>query len=133
MALVVQWTEEDKAAFLNQQFQAQHIYYQHQYGNAQFLIILLDGVPVGRLYVDDRATDIRIVDITILPGYRNQGLGHFILTNLQQKALKAGKSVSIHVERENRARHLYERLEFQITNDSHPIYLLLTWHEKPKS
>lgn len=133
MALVVQWTEQEKKAFLDQQFQAQHIYYQHQYIHADFLIILLDGVPVGRLYVDERATDIRIVDITILPEYRNQGLGYFILTNFQDKAQKAGKSVSIHVERDNRARHLYERLEFQIISDAHPIYLLLTWHEKPKS
>jgi len=133
MAQVVQWTEKDKSAFLDQQFQAQHTYYQHQYTNAEFLVMLLDGVPIGRLYIDERETDIRIVDITILPKFRNQGIGLFILSNLQEKARKSGKSVSIHVERDNRARHLYERLEFHITNDSHPIYLLLTWHENPVS
>jgi ribosomal protein S18 acetylase RimI-like enzyme len=129
MALVVQWTAEEKAAFLNQQFYAQHTYYQHQYRNAAFSIALLDGVPAGRLYVDERATDIRIVDITLLPKFRNLGLGQFILTNLQQKACHEGKSLSIHVERDNRALHLYERLGFQVINDSHPVYLLMTWQD----
>jgi hypothetical protein len=46
------------------QFQAQHAWYQEHYGDAQFDLILTDGVPAGRLYAHRRAAEIRLVDIS---------------------------------------------------------------------
>src|SRR5262249_32469747 len=48
---VVDWDEAQKAAFLHQQFTAQHQFYQERYTQTDFLIILCDAVPVGRLYI----------------------------------------------------------------------------------
>src|SRR5947208_6395193 len=74
LAMVVDWTEEMKAAFVLQQFQAQHVWYQEHYEGATFDVILVDGAPAGRLYIHRRAREIRLVDITFLPEFRQGGL-----------------------------------------------------------
>src|SRR5204863_10048783 len=79
MALVTDWSEAQKTAFLQMQFNAQHAHYAEHYAHAQFQIILLDGAPIGRLYVDRRVKEIRIVDISLLPEYRNRGIGSGLL------------------------------------------------------
>ena len=71
----VPWSEEEKAAFLQMQFRAQHTYYKQQFPEAQFDIILQDHHPIGRLYVDRRPEEIRLIDIAFLPEYRGQGIG----------------------------------------------------------
>lgn len=127
MAMVPDWPEEQKNAFLNQQFQAQHLYYQQMYFHKQFSIVEYKGQPAGRLYLDHRADEIRIVDIALLPGFRNLGLGEHMLRNIMNDAAASNKSVSIHVERHNRALHLYDRLGFRVVNEDNPVYFLMEW------
>src|SRR5215470_16269967 len=67
---VVDWDEAQKAAFLHMQFAAQHQFYQERYTKTDFLIILRDAAPVGRLYIARWQDEIRIVDIALLPPYR---------------------------------------------------------------
>ena len=45
---------------------------------------------------------------------------------MQEEARSADKVLSIHVEKFNRARHLYERLGFQVAQDK-DVYLLMEW------
>lgn len=125
MALV-DWDEAQKAAFLMMQFTAQHRYYQEYYPDAAFDIILLNGQPAGRLYVDRWPEEVRIIDITLLPEYRNAGIGTTLLKGILQEAAQAGKRVSIHVERFNPAMHLYERLGFSMVGE-HGVYYLMEW------
>ncbi len=127
MALVPDWSTEQKDAFLTQQFQAQHQYYQQMYQNKQFGILLFNGRPAGRLYLDHRADEVRIVDIALLPDFRGRGIGENTMRSVLNAAAAAGKSTTIHVERYNRARHLYDRLGFRIINDDNPVYLLMEW------
>lgn len=108
----VSWPPETLHVFLQQQFHAQHEYYQQVYSTADFLIIESAGVSIGRLYVHRGTSDIRIVDISLLPEYRNTGIGTHILQQLRNEALDCGKILSIHVEDFNRARTLYDRLGF---------------------
>ena len=124
MAMVTDWTDEQKDAFVRMQFQAQHTWYQEHYGDAQFDIVMVDGVPVGRLYVHRRATEIRLVDISLLPEYRNGGIGTTLLRELFNESAESGKPVTIHVEKYNPAMRLYERLGFVPIADR-GVYLLL--------
>lgn len=64
------WSEEQKASFVRQQFVAQTRHYRDQYPTATQDVILVDDEPAGRLYVDRRPTEIRVVDIALLPKYR---------------------------------------------------------------
>lgn len=123
---VTGWSEELKEEFCRRQFDAQSAYYTTNYPGASFQIIERDGWPVGRLYVDRWEKEIRIVDITLLPDFRGSGMGTKLLCDLQDEARSAGKSLTIHVERFNRALRLYERLGFQQVEDK-GVYLLMRW------
>jgi GNAT superfamily N-acetyltransferase len=122
----VPWSAAEKDAFLRQQFQAQHAYYQEHYDATRFEVILRDGRPIGRLYVARWKDEIRIVDIALLPEHRGAGIGTAILQDLLAEAAAAGKPVRIHVERLNPARRLYERLGFVPIEDK-GVYYLMEW------
>lgn len=126
MALVTDWTEAQKDAFLRFQFQAQHTHYQTSYPDARYDVIVRDGEDIGRLYVARTAHEIRIVDIALLPAYRNQGIGRALVQAVLDEAERAGKIVSIHVEVHNPAKRLYERLGFTVAGEV-GVYRLMQW------
>jgi GNAT superfamily N-acetyltransferase len=126
MAAVVDWTNEQKEAFLRMQFQAQHAWYQEHYVGAQFDLLLVDGVPAGRLYVHRREAEIRLMDISLLPEHRNSGIGSSLVRKLMEAAEAVGKPLTIHVEKYNPAMRLYLRLGFKSIEDRGP-YDLLEW------
>ena len=84
----------------------------------------MDGEPAGRLYVHRGPSEIRIVDIALLPEHRGGGIGTSLLEELSAEADAAGKSLTIHVERMNPALRLYDRLGFSVAEDK-GVYLLL--------
>src|SRR5439155_13681319 len=63
----VPWSDADKAAFVAMQFEAQHAAYRSAYPHAAFDVIEVGGEPAGRLYVDRRPADIRVIDIALVP------------------------------------------------------------------
>lgn len=127
---VVPWSEAQKAAFLQSQFEAQHQHYATHYTDAVFEIIERAGEAVGRLYVARWPREIRIVDIALLPAHRGQGIGSALLRTLLTEGSERGLPVSIHVERFNPALRLYERLGFRLREDK-GVYLLLAWEPSP--
>jgi len=122
----VSWTDEEKAAFVQMQFAAQSQYYREHYPDTSFDVIVLDGQPVGRLYVARWSDEIRIVDIALLPAYCNRGLGTTLVRALQAEAAASRKPLRIHVERFNPALRLYERLGFSPIADR-GVYLFMAW------
>ncbi len=125
MALV-DWSESQKEAFLHMQFDAQRRSYLLQFPEAQFQVIMLEGVPAGRLITDRSGEDIRIIDIALLPEQRNKGTGTILLRELQAEAVRAGKMLRLHVEFFNPAQHLYERLGFIGVGQS-GLYYEMVW------
>jgi RimJ/RimL family protein N-acetyltransferase len=120
----VDWTPEQKAAFVDQQFHAQHQYWQENYEDTSWNLVLLDGEPIGRLYVARWPEEIRIVDIALVPEHRGGGLGTRLLRELFAEADASGRKTSIHVEIFNPARRLYERLGF-VQAAERGVYLLM--------
>jgi ribosomal protein S18 acetylase RimI-like enzyme len=120
----VPWDDAQKDAFLRSQFDAQDAWYCEHYAAASFDVIVLDGEPAGRLYVHRGESEIRIVDIALLPKHRGTGVGTSLLRELLAEADAAGKRVTIHVERLNPACRLYERLGFVVVEDK-GVYLFL--------
>lgn len=125
MALVA-WPQPQKDGFLRMQFRAQDRFYRENYPNAQFQIIMLGKQPVGRLYLHRRANEIRIMDIALLPEYRNRGIGSILLKEILAEGRQCRLPVTIHVERFNPALRLYERLGFRFAEDK-GVYYLLEW------
>jgi GNAT superfamily N-acetyltransferase len=122
----VPWTEEQKRAFLWQQFEAQDHEYRRAYPDGVFSVVELSTNPVGRFYLRHGASDTRIVDLALLPDYRGWGIGSRLLGDLAREADRAQRSLSIHVEVFNSgARRLYERFGFALAEDK-GVYLLLS-------
>jgi ribosomal protein S18 acetylase RimI-like enzyme len=120
----VPWDDATRRAFVEHQFAAQDAHYREHYPGATLDVIEVDGEPVGRLYVHRGATDIRIMDIALDPAYRGRGIGTGLLRSLLAEAQASARRLSIHVEANNPARRLYERLGFQVAGE-HGVYLLL--------
>jgi ribosomal protein S18 acetylase RimI-like enzyme len=118
----VDWTPEQKAAFVRHQFEAQHLHWQENYTATRWDLIVCDGEPIGRLYVARWPEDIRIVDITLMPDRRGTGIGTHLIRELIAEGDASGRRVSIHVEMYNPARRLYERLGF-VRAGEHGVYL----------
>ena len=125
MALVP-WEDAQKEAFVRMQFNAQHEHYHTHYPDASYDIVLSDGEPVGRLYVDRRPEELHILDIALLPRHRNAGIGSALLKDLLAEAEQAGVPVGIYVERFNPAQRLYERLGFTRIADE-GVYYQMEW------
>lgn len=121
---IVPWTDEQKAAFLAQQFEAQDAHYRAYYDGATFDVIEVDGERAGRVYVHRGQREIRIVDISLTPSFRGRGLGTRLLRALIAEADDGGRKLSIHVEMHNPARRLYERLGFRPAGEN-GVYLLM--------
>ena len=122
----VGWTPEQVDEFLTQQFTAQHQFYHEHYENATYHVILNQGQRVGRLYLARWPTEIRIMDIALLPEYRGQGIGSALLADILAEGARTGKRVSIHVEKFNPALRLYERLGFTRSVDR-GVYWFMEW------
>jgi ribosomal protein S18 acetylase RimI-like enzyme len=120
------WPAEMQQQFLAQQADAQHRHYRRHYPDAEWLLIERGGEPIGRLYLEEWSSEFRLIDIALLPGARGGGVGSAILDDLMAMCRAAGKSLSIHVERNNPALSLYLRLGFTKI-DEHGVYDLMEW------
>jgi GNAT superfamily N-acetyltransferase len=120
----VPWDEATRRAFVEQQFAAQDAHYRQHYPGATLDVVEVDGEPAGRLYVHRGPSDIRIMDIALLAPFRGQGIGTGLLRTLIDEAEGSGRKLSIHVEVNNPARTLYDRLGFRPAGD-HGVYVLM--------
>jgi ribosomal protein S18 acetylase RimI-like enzyme len=123
---LVNWTEDQKDAFLNMQLMAQDHHYRGQYPDADRWVVLVDGEPAGRYDVDRNQDRIVIVDISLLPRHRGQGVGTSLLEATLEDARAAGLPVVLHAEVSNPAAGLYRRLGFNKTAE-HGIHHEMTW------
>ena len=110
---IINWSEIQKDNFIEFQFNAQHSYYLHTFPGIDLFIVKRKTDKVGRLYIWRNAEEIRIVDIIILPGFRNRGIGSAILKQLAEEADQKNKILTMHVEKQNPAVDLYVRFGFE--------------------
>ncbi len=120
------WKESEKQTFTEMQYKAQQSHYKQHYPEAQWLIIEQNKAPIGRLYIEYWSSEIRIIDIALLPKFCNQGIGSDILRYIQHQGARKNKAVGIHVEKQNPAMSLYKKLGFMVCEDK-GVYDLLKW------
>lgn len=118
------WPEETKRQFLMSQYSMQKQHYDAHYPGARFAVIERDRIPIGRLYTQIAAAGSVLIDISLLPEYRGQGIGTPLL---RQFLHEAGTRVTCHVENHNPARRLYQRLGFRETGESFGPYVKMEW------
>ena len=112
------WDEDRISEFLVMQYEAQQQFHKGEYKQANDEIVLLAGKPAGRLFVDRREYEIRCIDVALLPEYRNNGIGTFLIGKLQEEASREKKPLRLQVIRFSRAVNLFERAGFVRTSET---------------
>lgn len=120
------WPPVQIDAFLHMQWMAQQSSYKAQFPDAVHAVILHEQEQIGQCYVDYTAAHLRLIDISILPAFRNRGIGSAILRNLQLEATRRRIPILLSVTIGNPARRLYERLGF-IFSGATDIYMSMQW------
>jgi ribosomal protein S18 acetylase RimI-like enzyme len=110
--------QEQKDDFMLMQYRAQKQHYASHFPEAKRDIILLDAQPVGRFMVGREPDEIVCIDISLLPEFRNQGIGTLLLRDLIDEAARTNRVFRLHVVQNNRAVRLYKRLGFSITGET---------------
>ena len=120
-------TWESEVAALPNQNLAQHVLrIQHiaqerrfasRYPGLQRYIVVRDGLSAGRLYVHESDSLLEVVDLTLMPSFRDHGIGTRIFHELFEHATREGQTISLRVERRNeRATMLYSQLGFDLVS-----------------
>ncbi|MDD7911572.1 GNAT family N-acetyltransferase [Pseudovibrio exalbescens] len=119
--------EENYHKVLAQQYNAHHEVYFNSYTVAKYGIILLCGTPIGRLYLDEREGEFRVLDIALLPHYRGRGIGSIIMHGICATAARMRLPVTLHVHCLNAAAYrFYWRLGFEPVS-SNQRHTLMRW------
>ena len=124
----VPWSDEQKRAFLKGQFEAQRADYVTRFPDAEHSIVIADDEPIGRIWIDRRGEEIRLLDIAILPRCQNAGVGTALVEQLQQQAAAAELPLRHSVYATNHdALRFYRRLEFVVVEDFE-THVLMEWN-----
>jgi ribosomal protein S18 acetylase RimI-like enzyme len=118
-------TWESEVAALPNQNLAQHVLrIQHiaqerkfaaRYPGYERFVVVEKGQDAGRLYVHRSALTMQVVDLTLMPAFRSQGIGSRVFRDLFEEAAREGRSVTLRVGRRNRrATDFYSRLGFSL-------------------
>lgn len=112
------WTEDRINEFLGMQYDAHKHFLESEYQRATDEVILCEGEPAGRLFVERREHEIRVIDLALLPEHRNNGIGEFLIRRLQNEARLEVKPLRLQVIRFNRAVNFFERSGFVRTSET---------------
>lgn len=124
---LVNWTNEQKEAFLNMQFDAQTRHYAIHYPQAEYFIIEKENKPIGRLILEKTKSQLLIMDIALLTENRGKGAGTIIIKDLMADAQKMAIPLVLRVEFFNPAIRLYTRLGFVKTREVNTVYHEMVW------
>jgi ribosomal protein S18 acetylase RimI-like enzyme len=121
-----EWPERQRSTFIRMQFDARQRGYAANYPSAETSIILVNESPAGSIIIFRNPNEIRLVDIALLSEFRGRGIGEHLIGRLISEAARSGSRLRLSVLKDNRAKHLYERLGF-VTNDSGEMYCEMVW------
>ena len=103
------------------------------YPDAQHWIVLKHDKAIGRLVVDASSTDVRLVDIVMLPEAQGGGVGTALMQAVQRFARERSLGMSLAVLTSNtHARNLYARCGF-VVHRSDALFEHMLWRADASS
>jgi ribosomal protein S18 acetylase RimI-like enzyme len=120
-------TPTQREHLIRMQFRGQMSTYTQMYPNSCYHIVLLDGKPIGRLWVAPGDGEFHLVDIAVHPSLQSKGIGTVLIQRLQQEAAKARLPIRCCVFRFNPGSlRFHQRLGFTIVREDQ-MYYFLEW------
>lgn len=120
-------TDTQREQLIRLQFDAQQAHYRQQFPHARFDLVVRRGGAIGRLYVDRHEDAHYVIDITLMPEHRGQGVGAHLMRGVMAAAAAAGRPVRLDVRRDNlAAARFYQRLGFATTVVG-AVYVAMEW------
>ena len=114
--------ESKREPLLRARFEAREKEYRKSYVLADFDVLTVDGKTAGNLYVDRGDDEFILINISLLPRYRNQGIGTAVVGRLVEEAGRLVLPVRARVPRRSRAAHLLQRVGFERVGDDGDHY-----------
>lgn len=108
------------------QFKAQQTDFQLQYPDAEATVIVERERPIGRLYVQYSQTEVRLIDMALLPEYRGRGIGRGLLRGLQSHGQRLQLPVRLNVLLGNPVQRLCQRCDF-VMQGLDGLYASMEW------
>jgi ribosomal protein S18 acetylase RimI-like enzyme len=106
-------------SIIRMQLAAQEQDYRRNYPESTHMIVENGGKRAGRLWVNRGENEIRIIDISLLPEFRRNGIGTRLYESLIAEAETARKKLLCSVSRFNGVSLLFhERLGFTVVSGS---------------
>jgi len=116
-------------SLLDMQYAAQTEGHGAQHPNALYYIIEKTGTACGRLVLDFTETEVRIIDVALIPEAQDKGIGPTVLGAVQNVAGQLGAPVVLVTQRINtRAVRVYEKLGFRpAAHQPNPAFVVMAW------
>ncbi|MDP4145256.1 MAG: GNAT family N-acetyltransferase [Bacillota bacterium] len=123
LAFISGMNEEQKSNIIRQQFVIEQYQLKQTYPEAELNLVMFNGQPVGRLYINYGKNEDRIIAIGLLESYRFLGIGKKIMISVIETAAEKGKAVSLQVAWFNKSAYaFYEKLGFKVVEDNGVMY-----------
>jgi GNAT superfamily N-acetyltransferase len=117
--------EQTRELVLMQQ-RAQAIGYKKEFPDATYEVIIFDEQRAGRIVIDRSGSTTAIVDIALLPLFRNRGIGSLILDSVLEECRMGKRQCKLSVAKTSQAIRLYLRKGFYMEHDLE-THLLMNW------
>jgi ribosomal protein S18 acetylase RimI-like enzyme len=112
------WAASARTAFLEMQFKAMRHGYRAMFPAAEFSIILHGTEQIGRMVIHRTDREIRVVDLSLLPEFRNRKTGTLLVQRVCAEAARSKKTATLSVLKNSRPIHWYQRLGFSIIGEA---------------
>ena len=111
------WTIGSQRTFVIMQAQTEEWNRGRLYPGMDRLTICVDDMPVGRLLVCMRNNVLHLVDLSLLPRFRGNGIGTQLLSEILEEARNARVPVKVKIRKNSGAIRFVERLDFGTPTD----------------
>jgi len=99
-------------------------FFDNRFSTEQILIILDEEKEIGILELKEKEHQIYIEEIQIDSYRQGRGIGTEIINDIMEKAFELNKSVGLRVLKINRAKELYERLNFRVIGETETHFIM---------
>ncbi|MGA9345332.1 MAG: GNAT family N-acetyltransferase, partial [Nocardioidaceae bacterium] len=120
------WSLTENRSFVIMQAQSEEWKLGRRYPGMDHVTIGIDGTSIGRLLVCMREEVLHVVDLSLMPRFRGQGVGTQLMREIIGEAREEGVPIKIRVLKDSRSFQFVSRLGFDEPLDF-GLHVEVTW------